>query len=357
VSDALRVSIAMATYNGEMHIREQLESLASQTRLPDELIVTDDCSNDRTLQIVEEFALTAPFPVRACKNERNLGFADNFLKAAALCSGDVIAFCDQDDKWLPGKLSTCLEAFVDPDVMVCVHTSQLWYGGERFGDCVPHFSKRQSLPPASVDPLANYLGFSNLFRKEVLRIADYSLRPRHPNVVGGVAREPHAMVHDQWIWFLGSMFGKVVLIPEVQCFYRQHSGNTVGFTFKKQSMRTRLELDKARIFALGEAVALECAAFAEALGAGMPAHRRASVQRACMAMRQRAAVCGFRKAIYSPDSGVSARIKAFSGVVRMGGYRAHAPRFSFGRAALVKDMIVGITGLSRLLGNTAPGKG
>lgn len=350
MKEPLQVSIAMATYNGERHIREQLESLASQTRLPHELVVTDDCSSDQTLEIVANFALNAPFPVRVIRNESNLGFADNFLKAAALCGGDVIAFCDQDDKWLPGKLATCLEAFADPDVVVCVHTSRLWYGGERFGDCVPHFRERQSLPAAGVDPLANHLGFSNLFRREVLRVADHSVRPRHPNVVGGVAHESHAMVHDQWIWFLGSMIGKVVLIPEVQCFYRQHSGNTLGFTYKAPALRTRLELDRARVFARGEEVALECAAFAEALGAKLPEQTRASVQRACMTMRQRAAVCGFRKKIYSPESGVSARIKAFFGVVGVHGYRAHAPLFSFGRAAFIKDIVVGITGLSRLFG-------
>jgi glycosyltransferase involved in cell wall biosynthesis len=345
----LRVSIAMATYNGEAHIREQLESLAYQTHLPDELVVTDDGSNDRTLMIIEEFSRTAPFQVRVFRNEKNLGFGDNFLKAAALCTGDVIAFCDQDDRWLPTKLSTCLEPFADPNVLICVHTSRLWYGGDEFGDCVPHFKRRQILPPAGADPLANYLGFSNLIRKEVLEIADASERPRHPNMVGK-AREPHTMVHDQWIWFIASMFGKVAFVPEVQVHYRQHSGNTLGFSFKKRSVRSRLGLDKALIFAQGEEVALECATFAEALSRRLSQDRRASALRAAEAMRQRATVCGLRKEIYARESRVGIRLKAFAGVLSAHGYRAEPPAFSFGHVALLKDLIVGITGISRLLG-------
>ena len=177
------VSVAMATYNGEAYIHEQLESLASQTLLPAELVVTDDRSSDRTLEVVESFARNAPFPVRIYRNDRNLGFADNFFNAAARCNGDLIAFCDQDDKWLDHKLSVCSEPFRDPEVLVCVHTARLWFGGDKFGDFVPHIKKRQTLPAAVADPLGNYLGFANVIRRRVLEITDNHSRPRHPSIV------------------------------------------------------------------------------------------------------------------------------------------------------------------------------
>ena len=98
------VSIAMATYNGKSYIGEQLASLANQSVAPAELIVTDDCSNDGTLDVIGHFAITAPFPVRIFKNERRIGHRENFMHAASLCTSDLIAFCDQDYIWDPKKL-------------------------------------------------------------------------------------------------------------------------------------------------------------------------------------------------------------------------------------------------------------
>lgn len=116
------ISIAMATYNGERFIREQLDSIAQQTLLPVELVVTDDGSNDSTLAIIDDFAKTAPFEVKIVRNEKQLGFADNFLKAASFCVGDFIAFCDQDDVWMVNKLERCMQAFHDNAVVLSVHS-------------------------------------------------------------------------------------------------------------------------------------------------------------------------------------------------------------------------------------------
>jgi len=63
-SDDFRVSVALASFNGALFIREQLDSLAAQILLPYELVVCDDCSSDKTVGIVEDFAKAAPFPVR-----------------------------------------------------------------------------------------------------------------------------------------------------------------------------------------------------------------------------------------------------------------------------------------------------
>ena len=97
------ISVAMATYNGGRFLREQLDSLNQQTVLPRELVVCDDRSTDNTVRILEEFASQAAFPVKVVVNENRLGFGDNFMKAASLCSGDLISFCDQDDIWYSNK--------------------------------------------------------------------------------------------------------------------------------------------------------------------------------------------------------------------------------------------------------------
>ena len=118
----MRVSVAMATYNGEKYLAHQLESLVRQTRLPDELVISDDASFDSTWAIVTEFAARAPFPVRLYHNEHNLGFAQNFSRALSLCTGDLVFMCDQDDEWFEAKISETCKIFDTKKDVFCIST-------------------------------------------------------------------------------------------------------------------------------------------------------------------------------------------------------------------------------------------
>ncbi len=100
-----KISVALCTYNGERFLQKQLDSIANQTRLPDEMVVCDDRSTDRTVAMVREFQASASWPVRVFENEHNLGSAANFERAIGLCSGDLIALSDQDDIWYPNRLA------------------------------------------------------------------------------------------------------------------------------------------------------------------------------------------------------------------------------------------------------------
>lgn len=102
----MRISIAMALYNGERFVREQLDSFTNQTRLPDELVVSDDASTDRGVEVVRDFAARAPFPVRLLGNEVNVGCTKNFERAIRECNGDIIFTSDFDDVWYPDRLAT-----------------------------------------------------------------------------------------------------------------------------------------------------------------------------------------------------------------------------------------------------------
>ena len=98
------VSIALCTYNGEKFLDLQLESLRHQTVAPDELIVCDDASSDRSVEIVEAFARRVSFPVRLFRNARNLGYVKNFEQAISHCTQDLVFLCDQDDLWDARKI-------------------------------------------------------------------------------------------------------------------------------------------------------------------------------------------------------------------------------------------------------------
>lgn len=118
----MKISIAMTTYNGARYLQSQLDSFALQTRLPDELVVCDDCSSDETISIVEKFALHAPFEVRLFKNPKNLGYTKNFEKALSLCTGDLFFFSDQDDVWDDRKIALMLDKLnenPEKNVLIC----------------------------------------------------------------------------------------------------------------------------------------------------------------------------------------------------------------------------------------------
>src|SRR5262245_47180770 len=123
---SMRLSIALCTYNGAVYLKEQLDSLAAQTRMPDELVISDDRSTDDTLRLIEEFAATAGFPVRLSVNESNLGIAKNVEKAISLCRGDVILLSDQDDVWHADKLETVEGIFeVKPQLSLVFSNAEL----------------------------------------------------------------------------------------------------------------------------------------------------------------------------------------------------------------------------------------
>ena len=106
------VSIAMCTYNGERFIKEQLDSILTQSHKHIELIITDDGSTDKTIDIIEKYQ-KADKRIKLYKNKKNLGFIKNFEKAISLCDGAYIALADQDDIWKSEKLKTFLYEIKD----------------------------------------------------------------------------------------------------------------------------------------------------------------------------------------------------------------------------------------------------
>lgn len=105
------ISIAMTSYNSARFLEQQLRSFAEQTRLPDELVISDDGSTDETGAITERFARSAPFPVRFLHDHPKLGVQMNFERAVRAATGDLLFMSDHDDIWFPEKLAVVEAAF------------------------------------------------------------------------------------------------------------------------------------------------------------------------------------------------------------------------------------------------------
>ncbi len=114
----LKVSIAMAAYNGEKYLNEQLESFIRQTVLPYELVVCDDSSNDSTIDILNNFKFKAPFMVTILRNEVNQGSTRSFQRALEQTSGDWVCLSDQDDVWKENKIEEYLKVIENSDSKV-----------------------------------------------------------------------------------------------------------------------------------------------------------------------------------------------------------------------------------------------
>jgi glycosyltransferase involved in cell wall biosynthesis len=211
------VSVAMATYNGANFLQEQLDSLARQTLLPAELVVSDDASTDGTVAILQQFAAQAPFPVRILQNETRLGFGFNFLGIIGRCAGELVAFCDQDDIWRENKLSVCAMAMSDPQISLVSHSASV-FSSRSLPRPLKHPDHRDVLVRHCKDlPVHRGIpGFSMVLKRSVVGIAT---PPPYDS--------EHARwaVHDWWAVAAALSCGHIALLSDDLALYRLHDRN------------------------------------------------------------------------------------------------------------------------------------
>jgi glycosyltransferase involved in cell wall biosynthesis len=234
--------VALATYNGASHLAQQLGDLANQSLLPCELVACDDGSSDDTLAILQDFADSAPFPVQIHRNPVRLGYRRNFIQCASRCSGELIAFCDQDDRWSPQKLETLAAQFRDPQTMLVFHNARVVSPtGAAIGE-LNRGSDLRTWEPLAGSPWMFALGFTQVFRSSLMQFDDLWAKSIDQNCEG----EP--LAHDQWYFFLASVIGTIVYVPDLLADYRQHGANTYGWRGRLSTLLSRVadEAEDAR---------------------------------------------------------------------------------------------------------------
>src|SRR3569833_3248260 len=163
----MRISVCMATYNGERFIRPQIESILPQLRKDDELIIIDDASSDRTLEIIEqEYSDPRMTLVAQLENRGVLRTFDHALRRA---SRDFVFLADQDDVWHPHKVARMIELFgADPSVSLVLSDCSIINAS---GDLIApsRFVHSRFRASAVRNIIRNqYLGCSMAFRREIL---------------------------------------------------------------------------------------------------------------------------------------------------------------------------------------------
>lgn len=258
----MKLSVAMCTYNGASFLQQQLDSIAKQTRLPDELVVCDDGSSDATVDVLNKFAVCAPFPVRLHSNQSNLGVKANFSKAIGLCDGSLVALADQDDVWLPHKLARAEQLILQQsNPAITLYCSRLEY-------------VNQSLAPLGLSRIPSYIGFKNSIVENIATGCSVMFGRDIRNWI--LQTSPSDMImHDWWAYLIASALGDVVYDPVPSVLYRQHEKNVAGWRPRPEKIANRLCLLAKRL--RGDQVGMDslnqAARFASAFPSIRPEHR------------------------------------------------------------------------------------
>lgn len=223
--ESCRLAILMATYNGGKYIREQLESLFSQTYRDWKLYVRDDGSSDETISILNEYA-SAYANVSVSRNKKSLGAMNNFLRLLDEVDADYYMFCDQDDVWLPTKVERTLEAMIRSekehgDVPVTVF-SDLTVVDANLSVISPSYWR---LVRIDVDLLCRDTRFLGV---HFLATGCTMMINKRVKEVSAAVPEC-AIMHDSYL-VLQTVYNGGVLVPvrEQLMLYRQHGNNTMG---------------------------------------------------------------------------------------------------------------------------------
>ena len=207
------VSVCMATYNGGQYIKQQLESILSQMAPDDEVVISDDGSNDNTRDIVLS---QGDNRIRLLENSGSHGFVSNFENALRNAKGEIIFLSDQDDVWFDRKVEILTDALKNYDLVI--HDAQLIDGdGKSLGKTYYSTLHHKTGFWANLWK-TRWLGCCMAFRREVL---DYCL-PIPKSIVA----------HDYWIGMMGMVKFRSCFLEDVLIGYRRH-GNNVSTSSEK----------------------------------------------------------------------------------------------------------------------------
>ena len=201
-----RISVCIATYNGEKYLKQQIDSVISQLNTDDEIVISDDGSTDQTIYILESYKDER---IKIYTNTNKHGVIHNIENALKNSTGKYIFLCDQDDVWVDNKVKISLEALKNYDLVV----SDCFITDENLNIIQDSFYKQHNSKSNKWLALLRnpYLGCCLSFKRTVL---DLSL-PFPKNIP----------MHDSWIGNVGAFKFKSIFIAEKLIYYRRHGNN------------------------------------------------------------------------------------------------------------------------------------
>ena len=225
----MEISIIISTFNGEKYIAEQLESLRAQTRQADEVIVFDDCSTDRTVDICSSFiSCTGLKNWSVIRNDQNKGWKKNFIDGLSAANGDLIFLCDQDDVWKDNKIAEMSEIMESrPEIDVLTSNCEAFYpDGNTVVRPEPENSEviKQLIDRRVFN--TKYPGCTYCVRKSIAKLAVKYWQPDFP--------------HDALLWRMAMFKGSLYSYNKSLIRWRRHNDSA----YSLESIRSKNKLAK-----------------------------------------------------------------------------------------------------------------
>lgn len=218
------ISVVMCTFNGEKYLQEQVESILRQTRMPSEIIVSDDGSSDGTVVLARGLLKARP-DIRLVITTRKapLGPAANFSSALSLAKSPLIALADQDDVWHPTKLETLGRVLEQDATLLLTHSDAALVDedGRRTGS----LSHALAMTRSERRALSSGSALAALLRRNLVTGATVMVRSELLQVALPV---PEGWVHDEWLALVAALHQGVAFVDEELIDYRQHGANQIG---------------------------------------------------------------------------------------------------------------------------------
>lgn len=219
------IEILLATYNGEKFIKQQIDSLLEQTYQDFRILIRDDGSNDRTMNIVKEYEIKYPEKIKVIiDNEKCGNSASNFMELIKYATAEYIMFCDQDDYWFPLKLDLSLKKIQEIEkkninTPVLIYTDYIKVNSDL---------KRIRQNVKSTQLYNEKLDLSHLLVQNYITGCCMIVNKSLYSNIGSYSKE--ILMHDWWLGIYASVFGVVKHIKVETMFYRQHDKQVVGAT-------------------------------------------------------------------------------------------------------------------------------
>ena len=217
---AAKISVVMASFNGIKFIHEQLDSIRTQSRMPDEVIISDDKSTDGTFEFCKEYISQHNLTGwHVSQNDSNLGVKKNFMHALSICTGDYIFTCDQDDIWMNDKIQ-CMVSVMDsrPEIKLLASNYIPVVNGERINAKVKNIKRddgsviQYRLNDTWLDNMRP--GCTYCFRREL---------PEKFNVM-----DIENQIHDSMLWKYAITSDSLYLLNKLLILYRRHGDNATN---------------------------------------------------------------------------------------------------------------------------------
>lgn len=248
-----QVDIALATFNGEKYIREQIESIQKQTYSNWRLLISDDCSTDSTIAIIKEL-MQSDSRINIVNDSRQGGVIKNFNKALMHTTAEYILLCDQDDIWPSERLSklvneiSCIEKEkINSGVMIF---TDLCLIDEKNNIISESFYKNNKINPK------NNLQRNKLFWNSSVYGCSVIMNRKLLNASLPIPKFAH--MHDQWLALNASRSGGLYYLEYPSVLYRQHTGNVVGGRNKSWLQKTKSLKKNLKTISKSIANTIEC---------------------------------------------------------------------------------------------------